>query len=199
MHSALPQVRPEPRRRLPHLQAGSMRASHAACASSSAVPSSPGTETTGLSRPPGRASHSRGLSKAGLPGLKPWRSLGWSGTSPAPFPGGTHSADPLRTQSRNDPAACGHPAALLPAHASASAPNPAAPRSLTPRPAGLTVTGKRQERPDISRPYPAVGHDCRRAQHTCSFSQCTAQRRRERPAGCQGRAHQPRSAMASRY
>jgi len=70
-HSALPQVRPEPRRGLPHWQADRMRASQAACASNSAMPPGPGTETTGRIRPPGNASHSRGLSAAGPPGTEP--------------------------------------------------------------------------------------------------------------------------------
>jgi hypothetical protein len=69
-HSALPQVRPEPRRGLPHWQVGCSRASQAAYASSSAIPFSPGTETTGRIRPPGKASHSRGLS-AGSPDTEP--------------------------------------------------------------------------------------------------------------------------------
>lgn len=80
-HSARPQVRPEPRRGRPQWQAGSRRASQAACVSSSAVPPVPGTETTGRIRPPGKASHSRGLSAAGLPGLGPIARL-----SPAPEP-----------------------------------------------------------------------------------------------------------------
>jgi hypothetical protein len=70
-HSALPQVRPEPSRGLPHRQAGRRRASHAAYASNSAGPPVPGTETTGRIWPPGSASHSRGLSAAGLPGIGP--------------------------------------------------------------------------------------------------------------------------------
>jgi hypothetical protein len=87
-HSALPQVRPEPRRRLPHGQAGSRRASHAAYASSSAVPPWPGTETTGRMRPPGRASHSRGLSAAGLPGIGPIDQSSLLRNPPDPFPRG---------------------------------------------------------------------------------------------------------------
>jgi hypothetical protein len=67
-HSALPQLRPEPRRGRPHRQVGRSRACHAACAISSAGPPLPGTETTGRIPPPGRASHSRGLPPAGLPG-----------------------------------------------------------------------------------------------------------------------------------
>ena len=70
-HCALPQVRPEPRRGRPHLQADRKRASQAACASNSAIPSGPGTETTGRMRPPGSASHSRGLSAAGPPVAEP--------------------------------------------------------------------------------------------------------------------------------
>ncbi|MGO8888286.1 MAG: ATP-binding cassette domain-containing protein [Streptosporangiaceae bacterium] len=70
-HSALPQVRPEPRRGLPHEQAGRKRASQAAYASNSAMPPGPGTETTGRIRPPGNASHSLGLSAAGPPGTEP--------------------------------------------------------------------------------------------------------------------------------
>jgi hypothetical protein len=87
-HSALPQVRPEPRRRLPHGQAGSRRASHAAYASSSAVPPLPGTETTGRMRPPGRASHSRGMSAAGLPGIGPIDQSSLLRNPPDPFPRG---------------------------------------------------------------------------------------------------------------
>jgi hypothetical protein len=71
MHSALPQVRPEPRHGLPHRQAGARRASHAACVSSSTVPSSARTETTGRIPPPARASHSRGRTVPGLPGVGP--------------------------------------------------------------------------------------------------------------------------------
>ena len=56
---------PEPRRGLPHRQAGRKRASQAPYASSSAMPPEPGTETTGRIRPPGNANHSRGLSVAG--------------------------------------------------------------------------------------------------------------------------------------
>ncbi len=63
-----PAVRPEPRRGLPHRQAGRKRASQAPYASSSAMPPGPGTETTGRIRPPGNASHSRGLSVAGSSG-----------------------------------------------------------------------------------------------------------------------------------
>jgi hypothetical protein len=70
-HSALPQVRPEPRRVLPHRQTGRKRASQASYASSSPMPPGPGTETTGRIRPPGNASHSRGLSAAGPPGTPP--------------------------------------------------------------------------------------------------------------------------------
>lgn len=88
MHSALPQVRPEPSRRLPHGQDGSRRASHAAYASSSAVPPLPGTETTGRMRPPGRASHSRGLSAAGLPGMGPIVQSSLLRNLPDPFPRG---------------------------------------------------------------------------------------------------------------
>ncbi len=87
-HSALPQVRPEPRRRLPHGQAGGRRASHAAYASSSAVPPLPGTETTGRMRPPGRASHSRGPSAAGLPGMGPIAQSSLLRNPPDPFPRG---------------------------------------------------------------------------------------------------------------
>ena len=48
------------------------RASQAACEINSSSPSSPGTETTGRIRPPGSASHSRGLSSAaGRRGAEP--------------------------------------------------------------------------------------------------------------------------------
>src|SRR6266700_1137021 len=70
-HSALPQVRPEPRRGLPHRQAGRTRASQAPYASSSAMPPEPGTETTGRIPPPGNASHSLGLPAAGSSGTPP--------------------------------------------------------------------------------------------------------------------------------
>ena len=70
-HSALPQVRPEPRRGWPHRQVGRKRVSQAAYASSSAMPPGPGTETTGRIPPPGSASHSRGLSAAGSSGTDP--------------------------------------------------------------------------------------------------------------------------------
>src|SRR5271169_3184353 len=74
-HSALPQVRPEPRRGLPHRQVGRKRASQAPYASSSAMPPEPGTETTGRIRPPGNASHSRGLSVAGSSGTLPMTTI----------------------------------------------------------------------------------------------------------------------------
>ena len=91
-HCALPQVRPEPRRGRPHLQADRKRASQAACASNSAIPSGPGTETTGRMRPPGSASHSRGLSAAGPPGAGPIVLLSPFLNPASPRPGGSARA-----------------------------------------------------------------------------------------------------------
>jgi hypothetical protein len=90
-HSALPQVRPEPRRGLPHRQIGCWRASHAACVSNSAAPPSPGTETTGRIRPPGKASHSCGLTAAALAGMGPI-----APSSPAAGPHRIGRAAPVR-------------------------------------------------------------------------------------------------------
>ena len=50
---------------------GRKRASQAPYASNSAMPPAPGTETTGRIPPPGKASHSRGLSAAGSSGTPP--------------------------------------------------------------------------------------------------------------------------------
>ena len=88
-HSVLPQVRPEPSRGLPHRQAGRRRASHAAYASSSAGPPVSGSETTGRIWPPGKASHSRGLSAAGLPSIGP--------IAPSSLPPEPHQPFPSRS------------------------------------------------------------------------------------------------------
>jgi hypothetical protein len=91
MHSALPHVRPEPRRGLPHRQAGRKRASQAPYASSSAMPPAPGTETTGRIPPPGNASHSRGLSVAGSSATLPMTLLSPVPEAQSPGPSGAAS------------------------------------------------------------------------------------------------------------
>jgi len=89
MHSAAPQVRPDPSRGLPHRQVGRSRASQASYGSSSVAPSLPGTDTTGRIRPPGMASHSRGLATESPPGMEFTLlfSLAWQNRRPLAAPG----------------------------------------------------------------------------------------------------------------
>ena len=101
MHSVAPQVRPEPSLGLPHRQVGRSRPSQTSYGSSSVSPSLPGTDTTGRIRPPGMASHSRGLATESPPGMEfiLLFSLGWQNrralAAPGPFPGSV-SCGPAR-------------------------------------------------------------------------------------------------------
>ncbi len=89
MHSTAPQVRPEPSRGLPHRQVGRSRPSQTSYGSSSVSPSLPGTDTTGRIRPPGMASHSRGLATESPPGMEfiLLFLLGWQNRRPLAAPG----------------------------------------------------------------------------------------------------------------